>query len=237
MDLLTIPNTQPREKADYREDGSLDLIKIFYTIQGEGPYAGCPSVFVRLAGCNLDCALCDTNYTQGRFKADVDKIAGAIGALATRNCRLVVMTGGEPFRQNVAPLVQRMLKSGWFFQFETNGTMCPSNLPEHPHISIVCSPKAPSLNTRIVQRSNLALKYVLDAENIDAKDGLPTSVLGNGIRPARPPGDILPRQVYVQPCDHPDHATYQRNVQATVKSSMEFGYRLSVQIHKYVGLD
>src|SRR3954467_9071958 len=51
-----------------RSDGnSLSIHSIFYTLQGEGPYSGCPAVFMRLAGCNLQCPGCDTDYTSGQI--------------------------------------------------------------------------------------------------------------------------------------------------------------------------
>ena len=59
-------NQQAPEKQQLRGDGLLAVHSIFYTIQGEGPFAGETAVFVRLAGCNLQCPLCDTDYTSDR---------------------------------------------------------------------------------------------------------------------------------------------------------------------------
>ena len=56
-------NTQPAEKQVKSSGLILAINSIFYTIQGEGPFAGSPAVFVRLAGCNLQCPMCDTEYT------------------------------------------------------------------------------------------------------------------------------------------------------------------------------
>jgi 7-carboxy-7-deazaguanine synthase len=52
----------PVRKQELTEDGSLDVVDIFPTIQGEGPNAGRPAVFVRLWGCNLTCSFCDTDF-------------------------------------------------------------------------------------------------------------------------------------------------------------------------------
>jgi len=62
---LSINQQKPEPRA--KGDGSiLDFHSMFFTIQGEGPFAGHRSIFVRLAGCNLQCPGCDTEYTQGR---------------------------------------------------------------------------------------------------------------------------------------------------------------------------
>ena len=51
----------------------LQLAEIFYSIQGEGTWSGTPAVFVRLAGCNLACDFCDTDYSL-KFLAGIDDV-------------------------------------------------------------------------------------------------------------------------------------------------------------------
>jgi 7-carboxy-7-deazaguanine synthase len=41
------------------------VTSMFFTLQGEGPYAGMPALFIRLAKCNLDCSFCDTFFDDG----------------------------------------------------------------------------------------------------------------------------------------------------------------------------
>jgi 7-carboxy-7-deazaguanine synthase len=83
----------------------LAVESIFYTIQGEGPFAGMPSLFIRLAGCNLACHFCDTQFeTQADNPQDWEIVANRILAFPIHQRRLVVVTGGEPMRQNWAPL-------------------------------------------------------------------------------------------------------------------------------------
>ena len=66
----------------------LQLAEIFYSLQGEGTWTGMPAVFVRLAGCNLSCAFCDTDYAL-KFLASVDDVVAAVrregGACTTAN--------------------------------------------------------------------------------------------------------------------------------------------------------
>lgn len=114
-------NTQPREKQHLASPDLLDVIDVWNTIQGEGPFAGCPATFVRLAGCNLKCTLCDTDYTSKRRVMSLLELVTWIRTLCASD--LVVITGGEPFRQNVNKLVEVLLGYGYKVQVETNGTL------------------------------------------------------------------------------------------------------------------
>ncbi len=79
----------------------IQLSEIFYSIQGEGLWTGTPAVFVRLAGCNLACDFCDTDYST-KFFAHVDEIVALVREAAC-DCPMVVLTGGEPFAQTGTP--------------------------------------------------------------------------------------------------------------------------------------
>lgn len=237
-------NLQEPVKQELRDDGTLSVHSIFHTIQGEGPFAGTPAVFVRLADCNLQCPGCDTEYTSARKMMSVRELTVATFEKAEEtNTKLVVLTGGEPFRQNFAEYARRMVYHGWRVQVETNGTLWFDDFfPSR--FSVVCSPKTPSLNQQLL-RYIKALKYVVKAGEIDPSDGLPTSVLGNGLRPCRP-WKGFDGEVFVQPMDEgedsPDwtpgyirSANYS-NLQAAVEVCLKFGYRLGIQMHKDINL-
>ena len=107
--------------------------EIFHSIQGEGVTAGTPSVFLRLATCNLTCTWCDTKYTwdwdQHDYSTEVmslpaDEIERRILAY---ECRHLVITGGEPLLQQsaLAPLAASLREQGFYCEVETNGTLPP----------------------------------------------------------------------------------------------------------------
>lgn len=116
--------------------------EIFASLQGEGPSAGRPSIFVRLSRCNLACVWCDTAYTW-RFTGDnrphrdgvayeraanqvtLSEVDAAARIAALGGHRLVV-TGGEPLLQ--APALARMIAAlppNMHVEVETNGTVAP----------------------------------------------------------------------------------------------------------------
>lgn len=234
-------NTQQIEKREPSYEGTLQVHSIFKTIQGEGPFCGTPCVFVRLAGCNLQCPACDTDYTSNRHILEPRAIVLAVRDEWQRTePGLVVITGGEPFRQHVDELIDVLIHNGFYVQVESNGTMNPPMLPWNRDTGaragayLVISPKTPKLNPLALEAA-CALKYVVAYDRID-KDGLPLSALGMPNKPARPPyGWTSP--VYVQPLDSKSIADNHRHTAAAVQSCLEHGYTLQLQVHKYIGVE
>jgi organic radical activating enzyme len=102
---------------------TLKIAEIFASIQGEGLRQGEPTVFIRLAGCNLRCAFCDTKkaWTGGR-ETPIARIAVRAARLRkSRPAEWIVLTGGEPLLQDVGPLVRLLKSDAWKIQVETNG--------------------------------------------------------------------------------------------------------------------
>lgn len=245
-------NIQPVEKP--RETPFLEVHSIFYTIQGEGPFAGQPAVFVRLAGCNLQCPACDTDYTSKRTTMLAQDVLITVQAAhssyvrtsdpledATIACKippqpLVVITGGEPFRQDIGKLVRLLVSKGYRVQIETNGTLYRPDLP-WDSITIVCSPKAGRINPKLLPRID-AYKYVMRAGSVNPVDGLPTFALDHSAAPqvARPPAGNT-RPVYLQPMDAQCGIQNEDNLKACIDSCMKYGYTLQIQIHKIINME
>ncbi len=115
------------------------VTEIFRSIQGESTHAGLPCIFVRLTGCNLRCAWCDTAYAfYGGTRMSVDEVLGRVGELSRPSdanggdgrISLVEMTGGEPLLQpEVHPLMERLLAGGYTVLVETSGERPIAALP------------------------------------------------------------------------------------------------------------
>lgn len=232
-------NTQPAEKQVVREDGALEVVNTWFSIQGEGPFAGTPAVFVRLAGCDLTCPACDTNYTDGRKLHTLDELLARVNRTHRPNWRgLIVITGGEPFRQACGQFVKALLLAGYKVQFETNGTLWDQSMSDNMvwhKCTVVCSPKTANINEKM-KGVITHLKYILKDGEVDAADGLPTSSLNFGVMPIRPWFGFN-GNIYVQPLDEQDEKLNETNSSAAVKSCMEHGYIYCHQLHKLLGLE
>ncbi|MGI0092186.1 MAG: 7-carboxy-7-deazaguanine synthase QueE [Nitrososphaerales archaeon] len=109
------------------------MSEIFYSIQGEGTNLGVPSVFLRLAVCNLSCSWCDTKYTWDwqhyEYNTEVKEmtIVDVLGQILRHDCKHLVITGGEPMLQQdeLAILLPSLKREGFEIEIETNGTILP----------------------------------------------------------------------------------------------------------------
>jgi len=110
------------------------LIEIYKSIQGESSFAGLPCIFVRLAGCNLRCRWCDSEYTfKGGYPRSVEEAEAEVEKL--RPVTLVEFTGGEPLLQEreLIPLMHSLLRKNYTLMIETSGERPLAGLPEAVH--------------------------------------------------------------------------------------------------------
>jgi 7-carboxy-7-deazaguanine synthase len=189
----------------------LQVTEIFYSIQGEGTWTGTPAVFVRLAGCNLACDFCDTDYALKRLMS-VDEIVRAVRDLGS-GCPMVVLTGGEPFAQSeTSALIEALRRDGRRVHVESNGTIF-TPLPDDVWLCV--SPKE-RVDPRMAARADEA-KLVVDGSvpenHLPLFSGLPTILLqpeGNKER------NVAIALAYAKA--HPSR------------------FRLSLQTHKFIGV-
>lgn len=107
----------------------LKISEIFHSIQGESTHAGRPCTFVRLAGCDLRCHWCDTEYAfyDGKSKS----LETVLEQVRAYGCSLVEVTGGEPLLQPEAiPLLQALLDEGFETMLETGGHRSLEQVPD-----------------------------------------------------------------------------------------------------------
>lgn len=204
--------------------------EIFYTLQGEGANAGTPAVFLRFTGCNLwsgreqdrataICRFCDTDFvgtdgTGGGTFRNVESLADAVTAKWPQNAksrRFVVCTGGEPLLQLDAPLIESLHDRGFRIAIETNGTIAaPAG------VDWTCvSPKA---SATLIQTRGDELKLVYPQPGAEPERFV----------------DLEFDHFFLQPMDG---ALRAENTRLAADYCMRHpGWRLSLQVHKLIGI-
>lgn len=208
----------------------LEVKNMFPTLQGEGLHVGVPSVFIRLGGCNLACDFCDTEFEDAAIMPLSDIIQkirdSAVNNEGKRVRKLVVITGGEPLRQNIVPLCKSLLDDGFAVQIETNGTLY-RELP--PEVDIICSPKNTGQGYMPIRGDLLpkvsGFKFIISASNNNYSG---VSEVGQGEH-------NIP--VFVQPMDEYDEVKNANNSKLALELAMKYGYRLSLQTHKILNIE
>jgi 7-carboxy-7-deazaguanine synthase len=213
--------------------------EVFDTLQGEGVHTGRPSTFLRLQGCPVGCAWCDTKYTWSRGQpATWEYVVAKSGDKPDERCaqlesrelvrymverepRHVVITGGEPAMYDLLPLTAELLAVGKSCQVETSGTHA---LSVHDEAWITCSPKINmpggfAVRTDVLQRANEIKMPVGKPRDVD--------LLREHVLPHIRPGVLI----YLQPLSCSSKATAVCIDQATRN-----GWMVSVQTHRFIGL-
>lgn len=189
----------------------LQLAEIFYSIQGEGNFSGTPAVFVRLAGCNLSCDFCDTDYSL-KFFGSVEDVVTRVKELGG-DCPMVILTGGEPLAQTeTLALIDALRANGKRVHIESNGTIY-TELPRDVWLTV--SPKE-RVDPRMAQRAD-EVKFIVDG---------------------RVPEEHLAlfedkNQILLQP-----EGNKPRNIELALEYAKAHPqrFRLSLQTHKFIGV-
>lgn len=222
---------------------TLNINEMFETIQGEGAHTGIPSIFVRLQGCPVGCPWCDTKHTW-EIKADLSVTPAAVinkgqesetyfisdeAALLAQFsiegyvAKHVVITGGEPCMYDLRPLTKLLHDNGYSTQIETSGTF-----------EVLCDARtyvtvSPKINMKggydvlvsALERANEIKHPIAMQKHIDELDALLSNV-----------SSLEGKQVCLQPISQQKRAT-----ELAVKTCVERNWRLSLQTHKYIGIE
>lgn len=226
--------------------------EIFETIQGEGTYTGTPSIFVRLQGCPVGCPWCDTQHTwdvlpNELVSADIILLKSAdspsyfqttSSALLTLlskqsyTAKHIVITGGEPCMFDLTEFSSMAIAKGFSVQIETSGTY---DVKCHDKTWVTVSPKinmkaGMPILSQAMQRANeikhpIAMqKHINELDALLISENIPTSYTGTESNP-------FP-VIYLQPISQQERAT-----ELAVATCIKRNWRLSVQLHKYIGVE
>ena len=114
------------------------IIEIFSSFQGEGLLIGERQIFVRFAGCNLNCNYCDTNDSKSKTSGKLmspDEVTDEINKILTPDCKTISFTGGEPslYPEFISEVSKNFNLN---VMLETNGTL-PNNIEMIEKLDVV----------------------------------------------------------------------------------------------------
>ncbi|MEI9978067.1 MAG: radical SAM protein [Edaphobacter sp.] len=217
------------------------LIELYKSVQGESSFAGVPCIFVRLAGCNLRCAWCDSEYTfTGGKPFTLGEVEQQIKSLAP--CTLVEFTGGEPMLQSkeLIPLMDRLLAQNFTLMIETSGERPLAEVPKAVHkiVDVKCPGAGSAANSFRLENlgtltKNDEVKFVLTnrADYEFARDFIRTHAL------EQKAGQILLSPAFNKspsPLRTADNITLDPRQLVEWMLADGLPARLSLQIHKFI---
>lgn len=216
--------------------------ELFETIQGEGSFTGQPSIFLRLQGCPVACSWCDTKHTwEIRLEDEISSASMVAKANESDHwaklsaedilsvfseqgfkAKHIVITGGEPCMEDLTDLCQNFQDSGYSCQIETSGTFEVKTTPE---CWVTVSPKVNMkggykiLSQAMIRANEIKHPVATEAHVDDLKALLAEHNVEN-------------TPVYLQPISQKQRAT-----ELAISTCIENNWRLSIQVHKYIGIE
>ncbi|MPW36285.1 7-carboxy-7-deazaguanine synthase QueE [Vibrio sp. B1Z05] len=219
----------------------LKINEIFETIQGEGFFTGVPSIFIRLQGCPVGCAWCDTKQTWDVLeekKTDFGTIIAKSGddefwcqqseqdlvvyCLAHYSAKHVVITGGEPCQYDLLPLTTLLEENGFRCQIETSGTFA---IQATANTWVTVSPK-------IGMKGKLPIQASAMARANEVKHPVGTQSDIDDLKALLASSQLQPNtEILLQPISQKPRAT-----KLCIDTCIANNWRLSVQTHKYLNI-
>jgi 7-carboxy-7-deazaguanine synthase len=220
----------------------LPVNEVFASMQGEGTFTGMPCAFIRLQGCPVGCPWCDTKYTWERKDnrrmplntillktkgMETDEwcwmtLATLAGILSSERTEHVVVTGGEPCLHDLVPLGDFLERGGYRMQVETSGTV-PIRVTNGTFVTVspkIDMPGGLTLLTESLARAD-EIKFPVgrdrDVERLE--------------RLVLPHAKVEKHRVFLQPISQNEKATA-----LCIRAARAKGWRVSVQVHKFVGV-
>jgi 7-carboxy-7-deazaguanine synthase len=214
--------------------------EIYQTVQGEAKFTGTPAVFLRLQGCPVGCAWCDTKHTweikqqniipintmlskkndsHNYSEMSVDEVVKSIQLFDAFH---VVVTGGEPCLYNLIPLTTKLIDNGYSVQIETSGT---HEISVHSATWVTVSPKFNMTGRLLVREDALrrADEIKMPVGKLNDVDILEKYVI--------PFIDMTKVAIWLQPLSQSKKATA-----LCIKIAIEKRFHVSIQTHKYIGI-
>lgn len=216
--------------------------ELFETIQGEGSFTGQPSIFIRLQGCPVACSWCDTKHTwEIELSDEVNQevmlsksqetpqwanfsVDQMLMLVKQRNYKAkhIVITGGEPCMVDLTPLCDAFEALGYSTQVETSGTF---EIKASKKCWVTVSPKVNmrggyAILNSAMQRANEIKHPVATEQHVEDL----TVLLAEH--------KITKTPIYLQPISQKKRAT-----ELAIATCIENNWRLSVQVHKYLGIE
>lgn len=216
--------------------------ELFETLQGEGSFTGQPSIFLRLQGCPVGCSWCDTKHTweinlESEVTSDVvlnkkaetdewvnldcDAILRIIQSKGYK-AKHIVITGGEPCMVDLKPLCEMFEQHGYSCQVETSGTF-----------EILVSDKCwVTVSPKVNMRGGYEILSSAMARANEIKHPVGTEQHVDDLKQLLAKHSILDTPVYLQPISQKERAT-----KLAIDTCIANNWRLSVQVHKYIGIE
>lgn len=133
----------------------------FYTIQGEGAYAGAAAYFIRIGGCDVGCHWCDVKESWEAENHPVTSVEEIVANAKKSQAKIVVITGGEPLTWNMDILTKRLKEEGFRIHIETSGAYSFSGIWDW----VCLSPKKVKLPVEEAYQKAHELKVIIYNQN------------------------------------------------------------------------